>query len=148
MVLLRVPMMRRPIFLAYHTELSMLLVAAAAAAAVKVEVVSPPLRLLSLLLQAAGWLRWCWLESRRWEGASLHLVPPLLFLLLLFLTDTNTEAAEMLMEELAEVTRRRFQQRSDGAERSRDAPRSSSSCRLGTAAVAGSRRTAAVRRRT
>ena len=31
LVLLRVPMMRRPIFLAYHTELSMLLVAAAAA---------------------------------------------------------------------------------------------------------------------
>lgn len=34
LVLRRVPMMRRPIFLAYHTELSMLLLAATAAAAV------------------------------------------------------------------------------------------------------------------
>lgn len=30
----------------------------------------------SLLLQAAGWQRWCWLENRRWEGASLHLGSP------------------------------------------------------------------------
>lgn len=39
--------------------------------------VLPPLRLLSLLLQAPGWLRWCWLESRRWEGGfTPPCVPP------------------------------------------------------------------------
>lgn len=61
---------------------------------------SPPLRLLSLLLQAAG-LAEVVLAGEQTMGGGLHstLCPPFLFLLL-FLTDTNREAAE----ELTEVT--------------------------------------------
>ena len=81
LVLLRVPMMRRPIFLAYHTELSMLLVAAAAAAAVVKVEVEVVCRLLCASSRSCcrlrGWRRWCWLESRRWEGGfTPPCVPP------------------------------------------------------------------------
>lgn len=44
-----------------------------AATAAALKVVCRLLCASSLLLQAAGW---CWLENRRWEGASLHLGSP------------------------------------------------------------------------
>lgn len=47
-----------------------------AATAAALKVVCRLLCASSLLLQAAGWQRWCWLENRRWEGASLHLGSP------------------------------------------------------------------------
>lgn len=47
-----------------------------AATAAALKVVCRLLCASLLLLQAAGWQRWCWLENRRWEGASLHLGSP------------------------------------------------------------------------
>lgn len=74
-----------------------------AATAAALKVVCRLLCASLLLLQAAGWQRWCWLENRRWEGASLHLgSPPPPHLLVFFLSDTNREAAE----EPTEVTGR------------------------------------------
>ena len=96
LVLLRVPMMRRPIFLAYHTELSMLLVAAAVVAVVKVAC-----RLLcassgscSRLRAGGGGAGW---RADGGRGASIHLVSPLLPPLP---HRYRQGAAEELMEEL------------------------------------------------
>ena len=79
LVLLRVPMMRRPIFLAYHTELSMLLVAAAAAVwrwrwRWCVASSAPPLSPAAGCGVGGGGAGWRADDGR---GASLHLVSPL-----------------------------------------------------------------------
>lgn len=123
LVLLRVPMMRRPIFLAYHTELSILLVAAAVAV-MKVEVACRLLcastRSCCRLQGGGGGAGWRADDGR---GASLHFVSPSLHaplpFFLLFLTNTNREAAEELMEEVMEVTDAAF---SRGAETHRGCP--------------------------
>lgn len=113
LVLLRVPMMRRPIFLAYHTELSMLLVAAAAVMKVEVacRLLCASTRSCCRLQGGGGGAGWRADDGR---GASLHLVfPPLhppFLRFLLFLTYKHREAAEELMEEVMEVSRCCFQQ--------------------------------------